>query len=102
MRPIRSSALCAMTFAVTAATMGAGCAKDPIHQIDMQVDCENICNRYRDCYDASYNTSGCQDRCHAMVNHDPNSANACDSCLDAHTCTTTPFSCGVQCQGILP
>ena len=79
----------------------AGCKNDPVHEIDMAVDCTNVCNRYRDCFDANYNTGACEDRCHAMVDHDPNSANACDSCLDAHSCTGS-FGCAGECQGILP
>lgn len=102
MSAIRISAVFAITFGAAAAAFGAGCAKDPVHLIDMQVDCQDDCNRYRDCYDASYDTAACQNRCHDVVNHDPNSANSCDACLDAHSCTTAPFACSGECNGIIP
>jgi hypothetical protein len=102
MSGIRSGSWFVATWCVFAALAGAGCANDPVHQIDMQVDCQDDCNRYRDCYDAHYDTAACQNRCHDMVDHDPNSANACDSCLDAHSCTTAPFACGGECNGIIP
>jgi hypothetical protein len=102
MSAIRSSALCAMSFCVATAGLAPGCAHDPVHQIDMQVDCQDDCNRYRDCYDSHYDTAACQNRCHDVVDHDPNAANACDSCLDAHSCTTAPFACSGECNGIIP
>lgn len=79
----------------------AGCKNDPVHEIDMAVDCDNVCNRYRDCFNTSYNTDNCRSRCHEMVDRDPNAANACDSCLDAASCIGA-FGCASECQGILP
>ena len=78
-----------------------GCKNDPVHEIDMAVDCDNVCNRYRDCFDSNYNTDNCRARCHEMVDRDPNAANACDSCLDAASCVGS-FGCAGECQGILP
>lgn len=78
-----------------------GCANDPVHEIDMYVDCDDDCNRYRECFDTSYDTDACRARCHDMVDHDPNAANACDACLDGESCASS-FTCADECQGIVP
>src|SRR5436190_905226 len=43
-----------------------GCT-DPIHEIDQSVDCNDVCNRYRSCYDQSYDVDSCRHRCESFV-----------------------------------
>jgi hypothetical protein len=76
-------------------------ACNPIDEIDMAVDCTDLCNRYRDCFDASYDTASCRDRCHDVVDRDPDAADACDACLDARSCTGA-FACADECYGLVP
>lgn len=99
MRSMSPSLVC--FFSTLALGTITGCANDPVHEIDMAVDCADVCNRYRDCFDASYDTDACRARCHDMVDHDPNAANACDACLDGESCVSS-FTCADECQGILP
>jgi len=91
-------------FASVAALSAVGCS-DPIQAIDQSVDCNDICNRYRDCYNASYDTSACRSRCENYVHGDGghgDQANQCDMCLDPRSCTTVAFACSTQCMNIIP
>jgi hypothetical protein len=88
----------------SAAMMMCGCT-DPIHEIDQSVDCNDVCNRYRSCYDQNYDVAACRNRCEGFVDGDGGNsdrADQCDMCLDARSCTTIAFSCQTQCAGILP
>lgn len=73
----------------------------PVDEIDMAVDCANLCDRYRDCFDSDYDTGACRDRCHEMVDRDPRVANECDTCLDSRACSES-FSCADECSGLIP
>jgi hypothetical protein len=89
---------------VWAMTTIGGCA-NPVEEIDESVDCADICDRYRDCYDDSYDTGACRNRCNGLVdgeNGDPHAADACDACLDERSCVESAFTCGGACAGILP
>lgn len=80
-------------------------ACDPIRAIDQSVDCNNICARYRDCYNPNYDVAACRSRCENYVHGDgghADQANQCNNCLDPHSCATIPFSCTTQCAGIIP
>lgn len=78
-----------------------GCA-NPIEEIDETVDCTDLCNRYRDCYDSSYDTAACRGRCEELADGaDPGAANDCDACLDPRACTEA-FACVDACYGLLP
>lgn len=81
-----------------------GC-RDPIMQIDQSVDCRDVCERYRMCYDVSYDTAACRNRCEGFVHGDgghSSAADDCDMCMDATSCATAVFSCSTRCAGILP
>ena len=63
-----------------------------------------IQDRYRDCWDSSYDVGACRDRCEGYVDADGGmswTADACDSCLDAHACSES-FACIAECSPILP
>jgi hypothetical protein len=82
-----------------------GCS-NPVDEIDEAVDCANICDRYRDCYDSDYDTAACRDRCGGLVDAsrggDPHAADDCDACLDNRACVEAAFTCGIECRGIIP
>ena len=86
-----------MTFFVLASLGGAGC----VQEIDQAVDCANLCGRYADCYDSSYDRGACRDRCNEFVDNDERAANDCDTCLDDRACTES-FACSDECFGLLP
>lgn len=78
-------------------------ACNPIEEIEEEVDCNDLCNRYRTCYDEGYDVAACEDRCGEFVDGgDPAAANSCDACLDSNSCATTPFNCAAECEGLLP
>ena len=79
-----------------------GCQSGPIHDLDVEVDCNNLCNRYRDCFDSTYDVVACRNRCDETNNVDPQSANECDTCLDPRACTEVVFACGDECYGLIP
>jgi len=73
--------------------------------IDQDVDCRNVCDRYQSCYDSSYDTAACRDRCHNVVDGDGGrsyAANECDTCMDDRSCAAAVFGCAAPCAGILP
>ena len=70
------------------------------------IDCKNICDRYKTCYNKNYDSDACQARCKTKSNNDSNAmqeSQACDACLDKNKdCTSTTFACTTQCAGIIP
>jgi len=89
----------AVTLPVVAATGLTGC-----DSVDAKFDCAMICDRYRDCFDAAYDTSACRSRCEdnaANVNDFADKADACENCLDDRSCTGS-FACAGECIGIVP
>lgn len=94
-----------LTLTLGLATLTGCNAPDPIREIDQSVDCADVCNRYRDCYDSSYDVDSCRDRCEGYVDSDggmPFAANECDTCLDARSCAGSAFSCADECSPLLP
>ncbi len=43
-------------------------------------DCQQVCERYRDCYVSSYDVGGCEDRCPTNAANDPNVQQDADTC----------------------
>ena len=73
--------------------------------IDNVIDCHKICDRYRTCFDSSYDTGVCADRCHDQSSADPdyeNKANRCEACIDDRSCSAATFNCATECGGIVP
>ena len=87
-------------FALLGLSFGVGCTA-----IDRATDCQQICERYRDCANSSYNVSTCQTRCrdNAANNDDyDNRVDLCENCLDDRSCVSSVFGCGTECAGIVP
>jgi hypothetical protein len=83
--------------------LAVGCsAKDEIEQ---EIDCHSICQRYSDCFSADYDVSACQDSCEDNVDQDPSymdKVDACENCIDDRSCTNATFVCADECVGIVP
>lgn len=87
-----------LSFAI--ALLAVGC--NPVEEIEEEVDCNDLCTRYRDCFDSSYDVGACNSRCGELVDGaDPAAANDCDSCLDMNACTES-FGCADDCYGLIP
>jgi hypothetical protein len=85
----------------SAALCATGCIAT---EVDQSVDCRDVCDRYSTCYNASYDTAACRNRCEGFVDTDGHSqaANACDACMDDTSCAAAVFTCSTECSGILP
>ncbi len=84
--------------------LAVGC-QNPITEIDESVDCMNVCDRYRSCFDSAYDTAACRNRCEGLVDADggrSQAANDCDACMDENSCASAVFGCATPCAGILP
>jgi len=78
----------------------AGCS-----DIDNASDCNRICDRYRSCFNTSYNTSACYDRCQARGtsnDEERRRVDTCAACINGLSCAATVFTCGAQCTTIVP
>lgn len=68
-------------------------------------DCSEVCNRYKDCYNAGYDVDTCESNCRAGAASDPNKqaeANACETCIGDKSCISATFNCASDCSGIVP
>lgn len=90
-----SIALCA----VGALNMG-GC-----NDVKNAYDCDQICNRYKECFDDTYDVDACTDKCRGHADNDTdysNKAEDCQNCQDDASCAGAAFSCADECIGIVP
>jgi hypothetical protein len=73
--------------------------------IEAAFDCNAVCNRYKDCYDPSYNVDTCRNNCRAGADSDANKrakADACEACIGDRSCLSATFACSADCAGIVP
>ena len=77
----------------------AGC-----NAIDNLADCQNICQRYHDCYDSAYDVGACRERCRSNSNNAnfASNVNNCDACIGNRTCAGATFACAGQCASVVP
>jgi hypothetical protein len=88
-------------FAFVAIVLGgaAGCS-----EVDEAFDCQQICSRYSDCFDANYDVAACRNRCESNADNEAgfaDKADACETCLDDRSCSGS-FACTSECIGIVP
>ena len=89
----------ATALALFATSSSTGCDK-----ADEAFDCNQICDRYADCFDAAYDTDACATRCEnnaADSDTFSDHADDCENCLDNKSCTGS-FACTDECSGIVP
>jgi hypothetical protein len=80
--------------------VGASC-----DEIDAAFDCQQVCDRYQDCFDSSYDVDACRSRCRTRSEQDSSTraaADACEACIDDMSCTSATFNCGDDCVNIVP
>lgn len=73
-------------------------------EADRQLDCRDICSRYSDCFDESYDVSACAERCDENADNSENfdqKVDVCENCLDDRSCTGS-FACTAECAGVVP
>jgi hypothetical protein len=75
------------------------------NRVQTHFDCLQVCQRYSDCFDKSYDVGACKDRCEAMpgtADQRQEIADDCEDCLDNQSCISGQFACGNACQTIVP
>jgi hypothetical protein len=73
--------------------------------VDAAFDCEAVCSRYRDCYDANYDVGHCRSQCRTASANDPTvrqKADTCEACIGDRSCLSATFVCGSDCAAIVP
>ncbi len=86
--------------AVTVGLTVTGCGA-----FNAAVDCNTICERYKSCFDASYDVAACASRCRDRAASDSATANAvnrCEACINDRACTSATFNCAVDCGNVVP
>ncbi|MET0386472.1 MAG: hypothetical protein ABW321_10960 [Polyangiales bacterium] len=84
-------------------TCMAACNDDPITYLDRATDCADICDKYKECFDESYDTEACRDDCNDMVDESKTARiDDCQECIEGASCTGATFSCTDNCIGIVP
>lgn len=80
-----------------------GC--DAADEIEAEIDCQSVCDRYAECLDADYDVSACQDRCEDDVDTGDLSQgdlDDCENCIEERSCANATFACATECGSIVP
>jgi hypothetical protein len=73
--------------------------------VETAFDCQQVCTRYRDCYDSSYDVDKCRSSCRSRAANDPSvrqAADTCESCIGDMSCLSATFNCAGSCSNIVP
>jgi hypothetical protein len=100
MRPMFLSLYVAFALAVGVTMSNFGCS-----EADAAFDCYQVCNKYKTCFNSSYDVKACTDRCREAAskdNHYKDKADICETCIDDRSCVSATFSCATECGGIVP
>jgi len=76
-----------------------GCDK-----LDQAFDCSDICSRYADCYNESFDVEECTSQCRDKADNDreySDAADDCETCLDDRSCAGSDV-CADECAVIVP
>jgi hypothetical protein len=86
------------TLTVAFAATGTGC-----QDAENAYNCDQICDRYKDCFDQNYDAEACQTRCEEKADDSSfaDKAESCEACVDDKSCTGS-FACVDECVGIVP
>jgi hypothetical protein len=90
------ASLLAMTLAFVAAAPACS-------TVENKYNCDQICDRYADCFDQSYDTDACQADCEEQAEDSgfADHAEDCEACIDDRSCSGS-FACIDECVGIVP
>jgi hypothetical protein len=85
------------------ALLGAGCsAADPITN---KFTCHDVCQRYADCFNSSYDVTGCADKCESDASDSSDKQNKLDDCHDCigdKSCVSDIANCSSSCGTFVP
>lgn len=80
----------------------AGCSAEDV--VTTAPTCNDVCNRYQECFDEDYDVTGCTQDCADEAIDDEafqDQIDSCEECLD-RTCVEAAFACASECAGIVP
>jgi hypothetical protein len=86
-------------------TAALGLALLACQPFNAAVDCANICSRYKDCFNSSYDSDGCASRCRSNAASDDNyyrSVDTCNACITDRACASATFNCASSCLNVVP
>lgn len=81
----------------------SGCAV--VQKVDTAIDCDGICQKYRDCFDDTYDVSACALRCRDKAAEDKEfrrKADICNACIGDRSCVGATFNCVADCASVVP
>jgi hypothetical protein len=84
-----------------AAVIGCSAADE----VKDEIDCQQVCKRYSECFNSDYDVDACQDKCENNAGSDDDKRaklRSCDDCIDDKSCTDATFNCATECAGIVP
>ncbi len=90
---------------IASAALALGLFASGCGSIDAAIDCQGICDRYKECFDKNYDVSACASRCRSNANADTTykaKADSCKACIDGASCTGAIFSCSSNCSSVVP
>lgn len=98
-KPNQVARVFALFLTSSAIVVAVGC-----NEIDILTDCQQICDKYEDCFDADYDVSQCRSRCDENADAEAfaDKVDACENCIDDKTCSGAAFNCATECGGIVP
>lgn len=80
-----------------------GC--DAADEIEAEIDCRSVCNRYAECFDEGFDVSACQNDCENGIDSgdlQQSDLDECDTCIEDQSCAEATFSCATECLSIVP
>jgi hypothetical protein len=83
--------------------LALGC--DAADEIEAEIDCRSVCDRYSECFDADYDVSACQNECENSIDNwslSQGDLDECDGCIGDRSCADATFSCTTECLSIVP
>jgi hypothetical protein len=81
----------------------AGCEDDDLGTVGTAADCDDVCARYRTCFDGSFDVASCTSQCQTRLGNATIQSTDVDDCMDClgdNTCTPV-YSCADACDTII-
>jgi hypothetical protein len=101
---MRATMMTMLTMALATSSFLASSAFNGCGRVDEIFDCQSVCSRYRDCYQADYDVSACRSSCRSRSQDDPvvrSAADDCEACIGGKSCLSATFSCP-SCSNVVP
>jgi len=73
-------------------------------QVENKITCADVCKRYKDCFNANYDTGACSKQCESQANSSADKDHRltqCNACIDDKACAAAVFTCATDCAGVI-